>query len=143
MFSVSGQICGQATLNGIFAREDSAEKVSVYKGFRRFLLRDTLGAVSCSQSRRATNCATSRNYSSGLWSVGGRGFGRYNIIAHFSLFFKRKFEIHKKRLKFHLIITAEGGFVKTLKQSFNYIYIATQKSTCFVSSAYGIIIMYI
>ena len=60
-FSVSGQICGQATLNGIFAREDSAEKVSVYKGFRRFLLRNTLGAVSCSQSRRATNCATSRN----------------------------------------------------------------------------------
>ena len=100
-------------------------------------------ATSCSQSRRATNCATSRNYSSGLWSVGGRDFGRYNIIAHFPLFFKRKFEIHKKRLKFHLIITAEGGFVKTLKQSFNYIYIATQKSTCFVSSTYGIIIMYI
>ena len=35
-------------------REDSAEKVIVYKGFRRFLLRNTLGAVSCSQSTRAT-----------------------------------------------------------------------------------------
>ena len=59
-FSVSGQICGQTTWNGIFARGDSAEKVSVYKGFRRFLLRDASEAVSCSQTSRATNCATSR-----------------------------------------------------------------------------------
>ena len=73
--SVSGQICGQTTKNGIFMREDSAEKVSVCKGFRRFLLRDTLGAVSCSQTRRATNCATSRKVKilnfckwSNLWS---------------------------------------------------------------------------
>ena len=64
--SVSGQICGQTTWNGIFAREDSAKEVSVYKGFRRFLLRDALGAVSCSQSKRATNCATPRNNSIAL-----------------------------------------------------------------------------
>ena len=34
--SVSGQTCGQTTFIENFAREDSAEKVSVYKGFRAF-----------------------------------------------------------------------------------------------------------
>jgi len=59
-FSVSGQTCGQTTFIEDFAREQSAEKVNVYKASRRFLLLETLGAVSCSQSRRATKCATSR-----------------------------------------------------------------------------------
>ena len=59
-FSVSGQTCGQTAFYSNFEREHSVEKVSVCKGFRRFLLRNTLGAVSCSQTRRATNCATSR-----------------------------------------------------------------------------------
>ena len=58
--SVSGQTCGQTAFYSDFAREYSDEKVSVYKGFRRFLLRNTLGAVSCSQTSRATNCATPR-----------------------------------------------------------------------------------
>ena len=35
--SVSGQTCGQTAFIEAFAREQSAEKVSVYKGFRRFL----------------------------------------------------------------------------------------------------------
>ena len=58
--SVSGQTCGQTDFIEDFAREQSAEKVNVHKAFRRFLIRDILGAVSCSQTRRATNCATSR-----------------------------------------------------------------------------------
>ena len=57
----SGQTCGQTTFIEGFAREYSAEKVNVYKAFRRFLFRETLGAVSYSQSKRATNCATSRS----------------------------------------------------------------------------------
>ncbi len=36
--SVSGQTCGQTTFIEDFAREQSAEKVSVYKGFQRFLI---------------------------------------------------------------------------------------------------------
>jgi len=50
----SGQTCGQTVIIEFFAREHSAEKVGVYKAFRRFLLRDTLGAVSCSQTKRLT-----------------------------------------------------------------------------------------
>ena len=34
--SVSGQTCGQTTFIENFAREQSAEKVSIYKGFQRF-----------------------------------------------------------------------------------------------------------
>ena len=59
-FFVSGQTCGQTAVIEGFAREYSAEKVNGYKAFRRFLLRDTLGAVSCSQSKRAINCTTPR-----------------------------------------------------------------------------------
>ena len=58
-FSVSGQTCGQTTFIEDFAREQSAEKVNVYKASRRFLLRETLGAVSCSQTSRATAFAES------------------------------------------------------------------------------------
>ena len=36
--SVSGQTCGQTAFIEDFAREYSAEKVSIYKAFRRFLL---------------------------------------------------------------------------------------------------------
>ena len=35
--SVSGQTCGQTAFYSDFEREHSAEKVNVYKGFRRFL----------------------------------------------------------------------------------------------------------
>ena len=58
--SVSGQTCGQTAFTEDFAREQSAEKVSVYKGFRRFLFSRRVWSVSCSQTSRATNCATPR-----------------------------------------------------------------------------------
>ena len=48
--SVSGQTCGQTAFYSDFEREQSAEKVSVYKGFRRFLFSRRVWAVSCSQS---------------------------------------------------------------------------------------------
>jgi len=76
-FSVSGQTCGQTVFIEDFAREQSAEKVNVYKASRRFLLRETLGAVSCSQSKRATNCATPRR--------------NYIIISSVRFFVKLKF----------------------------------------------------
>ena len=59
-FSVSGQTCGQTAFYSDFAREYSAEKVSVYKAFRRFSGIHNEGTVSCSQTSRATNCATPR-----------------------------------------------------------------------------------
>ena len=59
--SVSGQTCGQTAFYSDFERGDVAEKVSVYKGFQRFSGFHNEGAVSCSQTRRATNCATSRS----------------------------------------------------------------------------------
>ena len=59
--SVSGQTCGQTAFIEDFARKQSTEKANVYKGFQRFSGIHNEGAVSCSQSRRATNCATSRN----------------------------------------------------------------------------------
>ena len=60
-FSVSGQTCGQTAFTEDFAREYSAEKVNVYKGFRRFLFSRRVWSVSCSQTSRATNCATPRS----------------------------------------------------------------------------------
>ena len=44
-FSVSGQICGQTTWNGIFAREDSAKKVSVCKAFISMFTRTFRGSL--------------------------------------------------------------------------------------------------
>ena len=60
-FSVSGQTCGQTAFYSDFERAYIAEKVSVYKGFRHFSGFHNEGAVSCSQSKRATTCATSRS----------------------------------------------------------------------------------
>ena len=61
-FSVSGQTCGQTVIFEEITRKYIAKKVSVCKAFRRFSKSNDNGAVSCSQSTRATNCATSRNY---------------------------------------------------------------------------------
>ncbi len=55
-FSVSGQTCGQTVFIEDFAREYSAEIVSVYKGFRRFLFSRRVWSVSCSQTSRASCC---------------------------------------------------------------------------------------
>ena len=65
-FSVSGQTCGQTAFYSNFEREHSAEKANVYKGFQRFSGFHNEGAVSWSQTRRATNCATPRSIK--LWS---------------------------------------------------------------------------
>jgi hypothetical protein len=54
-FSVSGQTCGQTVIFEKFERKYIAQKVSVYKAFRRFSKSNNNGAVSCSQSTRTTS----------------------------------------------------------------------------------------
>ena len=58
---LSGHFCGQSAFYKIFAGDNNAEKVSVYKAFRRFCFRLSFCSVTRSQTKRATNCATSRN----------------------------------------------------------------------------------